>query len=705
AIRPDVVYAAISGFGIDPETPYYDFIAWGPNQAPLIGLDEVTGWADRPPSGFSVFSYPDFTNGLHAAVAVMAALEHRARTGEGQSIDLAQLEATAAMLGPWLLDAALGDPPRRDGNRAPGAAPHGIYPSRGRERWVAIAVFSDDEWRKLCTVAERPEWRDDPRFATAEARLAHQDPLDEAISAWTRTRSDDEVAEWLQRAGIAAAPVLDNPRVTTDPQLRDRGFWIVADHARLGRDLVTGSPIRLSATPGTTERAGPALGQDNAYVLREVCGYSEDEIAALTRDRVVLPMAHCDEAALARPYFPWIRHFMPDLPWVQPAEPPPAAGDVRPAARSRTPRTAAGSGALAGLRVIDLTEGGAAYAPRLLADLGAEVTKIEPPGGSPMRLRPATFATLAGNRTRRTIDLTRAEGRSELASLIRSADVVCDSFPPGELRKLGIDVADLSRENPELVWCSITPFGLDGPRRDWKSSNLVSWASSGLLHAIGDPDRAPLVPGGPIPLAELLAALQAAVGILAAVRARATTGRGQRVDVSVHASAVAASVELGVTAFLDDMILRRRAGNRRRQLAPTGLYPTRDGYVAVVILPVAHWDALARWIHERTDNEAVLDPMFRDLGQRYDAPELLEEWVESLTRLYTKQEFFEEGQRRGISITPVNTLADLARDPQLAARGWWQEVDDPVLGRQRVAGAPYRLSRTPWQTGPAPSAG
>jgi benzylsuccinate CoA-transferase BbsF subunit len=322
AIRPDIVYAALSGFGTDPSTPYYDYVAWGPNQAPLVGLDDLTGWADRPPAGFCAIAIPDYSNGVHATVAVLAALEHRDETGEGSFIELAQLEATTAMLAPWLVEADRGAPPRRDGNRTPGAAPHGIYPTCETERWVAIAVSCDEEWRSLCAAASRPKWRDDLRFGSAAARLANQDALDEAIAGWTREKTDDEVAELLQRAGVPAAPVLDVPRVATDPQLRDRYFWILADHARLGRDLATGNPIRLSDTPGWVDRAAPCVGEDNDYVLGEICGYAAHEIEELTRLGVVQAMALRGQVRLDRRYLGWVRHFMPGLPWPAPGERP-----------------------------------------------------------------------------------------------------------------------------------------------------------------------------------------------------------------------------------------------------------------------------------------------------------------------------------------------------------------------------------------------
>jgi len=343
------------------------------------------------------------------------------------------------------------------------------------------------------------------------------------------------------------------------------------------------------------------------------------------------------------------------------------------------------------LRALDLTDGAFAYGPRLLAGLGADVLRVEPGDGSSVSRTPALAATFGAERSLRTIDFTQAAARTEFAALVAGADIVLESFPPGRLSELGLDYEDLASSSPRVVWVSITPFGRTGPRRDWRGSNLTAWAVSGALPSIGDADRSPVVPGGPIPLVEILASAQAAVGALAAILARRHTGRGQLVDVSVHACAVAASSEVGVAVFLDDLLIRRRTGNRRRPLAPSGLYRCRDGYAAVIIVPLAHWDALARWVHEKTGNESILDPMFRDIQTRYETAEMIEEWVESLTELYDKQELFEEGQRRGISITPVNTLSDLPGDPHLAARHWWREVEDPVLGKIRVAGPPYRI--------------
>lgn len=368
--------------------------------------------------------------------------------------------------------------------------------------------------------------------------------------------------------------------------------------------------------------------------------------------------------------------------------------------------------ALSGLRVLDLAGEPGLYATKLLADLGADVVRIDPPSArsDPRSLlsrdpRARGLAYFNSGKRSVTLDLASERGRDLFRRLAAGADVVCETEAPGALRDLGIGFERLREENEKLVWVSITPFGQSGPRRHWKGSNLVGWALSSVPPTLGEPDRAPLAPAASQPLAYLLASMNAAAGTLLALRVRRRTGRGQRVDVSVHESTVAASSEVGPVGFLDDLVPRRRTGNRRPSLPPTGIFPTSDGHAAVVILAVTHWDALARWIVEKTGNEAVLDPLFRDVIARREVGALLEEWTEALTVQYSKQELFEEGQRRGISITPVNRIDDVFRDAQLAARRFWVEVDDPVAGRVRMAGGPYKLGRTPWRTSAPPLPG
>ena len=366
------------------------------------------------------------------------------------------------------------------------------------------------------------------------------------------------------------------------------------------------------------------------------------------------------------------------------------------------------TGALDGIRVLELGDESVAYATKLLADLGADVVRLEPPEGSRLRHLPpkglgsAYFDT---NKWSVVADLGTEEGRARLARLAARADVVVDTSPPGHLDGLDTGPAALCAANPALVWVAVTPFGLTGPRRHWRASNLTAWAQSGVLRTTGEPDRPPVVPGGPVRLAHVLASFNAAIGALLALRARRRTGQGQVVDVSIVESAMLAGIEVGVPYWVDDLVPRERQGNRRAAIRPWGLYPCADGWASVVIVVPEHWDALAAWMQERTGNEAATEPVFREVLTRVEAAELVDEWTSELTVTYPKHELFAEAQRRGIPCTPVNTVADLAEDPHLAARGFWVEVEDPELGTVRMPGAPYRLSATPWRAGPAPRLG
>jgi crotonobetainyl-CoA:carnitine CoA-transferase CaiB-like acyl-CoA transferase len=370
------------------------------------------------------------------------------------------------------------------------------------------------------------------------------------------------------------------------------------------------------------------------------------------------------------------------------------------------------TGPLSGLRVVDLAGPSAAYATKLLADLGAEVIMVEPPGGSSLRTLPPFegdtslwFAYFGANKRSVELQLADDAQHERFKRLVATADVVVETNRHGTLERLALGYDDLRAGHPDLIWVSVTPFGRTGPHRDWHGSDLVAWAMSGCLHTTGFPASPPVIPGGPALLACHLASLNAAAGALLALRSRRRTGRGQMVEISIQESCLAVSPEVGAVVFLDDLRPRMRAGNRRSAIRPWGLYPARDGWVGLVALQPSHWSALATWIVEVTGNEAAGDPAFDDVLTRIGASEAVDIWTEELTTRFDKAHLFVEGQRRGIPVTPVNTAADLSTDPHLEAVGYWETVDDPTLGKIRVPGAPYRFSRSGWSTAPAPLLG
>ncbi len=375
------------------------------------------------------------------------------------------------------------------------------------------------------------------------------------------------------------------------------------------------------------------------------------------------------------------------------------------------------SGPFEGLRLIDLSGLAGAYGGRLFAALGAEVIKVEPPAGNPMR-RMAPFvpgaghpeaslwwAYLAMGTKSLVVDIESESDRARLGRLLAEADIVLDDHGPGVLDDRGLGYESIAASNPGVVWVSITPFGLSGPKRDWASSNLVAWAASGVLYAVGFDDQPPVVPGGPAQLGMHATALNAAVGAVLGLRGRRLIGRGQLVDLSLAEACLAISPETGLALFLDDRVHRARTGNRRTLSRPFGLYPCQDGYVSILVLMPRHWEAIAQWANEVCGNEAIIDPVFADMTVRGETMELVDSWVEELTMSMTLLEFFQEGQRRGIPITPVNTIETLRTDPHLAATGFWDTVELPTGGEVAIPGAPFRTNAQWWKLGRAPRLG
>ncbi len=276
-VKSDLIMCSSSGYG--DSGPYRGYVTWGPNIEALSGLATLSGFPERECT-ITQYAYPDPVSALHGLFAIMCALDYRRRTGQGQYISLSQYEATASVIGHFLMEyLANGREPARLGNRSRHAAPHGCYRCKGEDRWCAIAVFTDEEWKRFCGVVGEPEWITDPRFATLSARLANAAALDRLIEQWTSRRSDYEVMTALQEAGIAAGVVQNvEDQFRRDPQLAARHFFEEIEHAQKGTVVANGIPLGLTGTPGRTRGTGAAIGQDNDYVFGELLGMTPEEI-------------------------------------------------------------------------------------------------------------------------------------------------------------------------------------------------------------------------------------------------------------------------------------------------------------------------------------------------------------------------------------------------------------------------------------------
>jgi crotonobetainyl-CoA:carnitine CoA-transferase CaiB-like acyl-CoA transferase len=289
-VKPDIIMISLSGYG--DTGPYHEYVAYGPAQVPLSGLSSLTGYKGFPPM-HSGFSYADPNAGVHGAFAVLAALYHRKKTGEGQYIDMAQWECAMDLLAEGILEYTMnGREPERNGNRDPFMAPHGIFKCQDLpekvmamtiDRWVSIVCADDAEWGRLARAMGRPELAEDPSFKTLAARKANEDQLEALITGWTLPQRFDEVARKLQAAGVAAAPCADNKYLCDeDDHVAQRNYWVELNHPEVGVQRHAGIPWRMSGTPTAVKAPAPCLGQHTDETLARL-GYSREEVESLRR--------------------------------------------------------------------------------------------------------------------------------------------------------------------------------------------------------------------------------------------------------------------------------------------------------------------------------------------------------------------------------------------------------------------------------------
>jgi benzylsuccinate CoA-transferase BbsF subunit len=291
ALRPDIIYVSNCGFG--HTGPYRTYKTWGPLVQALSGLTFTSGLPGQPPAGWG-YSYMDHTGGYYMVIAILAALHHRNRTGEGQWVDLACTEAGAGLNGPAILDYTVnGRPMRREGmphsNRSqwPPMAPHGIYPAAGEDEWVAIACRDDHDWHRFVEAIDEP-WVREERWSTIDGRIAAEDDLDEFVAAWTRERDKFATATLLQSVRLPATAVQrPHERIDHDPNTEAWGLWPEVEHTQMGRVRLDGQPVHLSETDWVMERGAACLGEHNQLIYGELLGLDSREIASLREDGVI----------------------------------------------------------------------------------------------------------------------------------------------------------------------------------------------------------------------------------------------------------------------------------------------------------------------------------------------------------------------------------------------------------------------------------
>jgi crotonobetainyl-CoA:carnitine CoA-transferase CaiB-like acyl-CoA transferase len=354
--------------------------------------------------------------------------------------------------------------------------------------------------------------------------------------------------------------------------------------------------------------------------------------------------------------------------------------------------------ALDGIRVIDQTQVMAGPScSMLLADMGADVIKVEPPAGEASRtqghqLAPgvsAAFVAINRNKRGMTLDLKQPDGVAVLKKLVGTADILVENYRPGVAKRLGVDYETLKPLNPRLIYCSISGFGQTGPYASRGGYDLIAQGMSGIMSVTGHPGGAPVKVG--IPITDLGAGLFATFGILCALRARRVTGRGQFVDTSLFEAGLALSVWEATEYWLTGRT-PQPMGSAHRMNAPYQALRASDGYFTVGAANDKLWPLFCALIGR---DELVRDERFETVALRVQHRPALQEEIEKATVHHPRAHWLERCEAAGIPAGPIYSVPEALADPHARARGMVQELTHPVAGRVKVLGNPVKMSATP----------
>jgi crotonobetainyl-CoA:carnitine CoA-transferase CaiB-like acyl-CoA transferase len=717
-LRPDIIYVSMAGFGHTGRHHYHT--TFGSSAQALSGQTFLSGLPAEVPAGWG-WSYLDDTGGMYGAMSVLTALHHRNATGEGQYVDLAQMITGITLTGSALLDTTINNRPSRregypPGNRAhwpntplvnnyrgPTVAPHNAYRTNPADYndWCVIICHSDEEWWNLVKVMGSPEWAASPKFATIVSRLEHQEELDQEIESWTIALSKYEIMELCQAAGVRAMPVQSSEdRLENDPQLRHREMYLEMEHPVLGVRRLQNAPFKMSETPAFNSSPGPLIGQHNREVFEGILGLSHAELVAGYEDGTFWP------SNIALDLYPYVTEIMRDAlsknSGTHLLSPNGSPKQERVPERNANPH-----GPLSGLRVLELADKKGQWCGKLMADLGAEVIKIEPPGGEaartagpfyediPNRERSLSFWHYNTSKRGITLSLETEDGRRLFRRLASTADIILETFVAGYLPSLGLGYEDLKEDNPRLIMCSLTDFGQTGPWRDYATSDLTHLAAGGQMAMCGYLDEQlaaapPIAPGGG--QAWHMGSHYSYMAIMAALCYRDVTGRGQYIDTSVH-DACALTTEGHVNNYIYAGRVMTRG--RPQLLCNDGRWV--NATIGVRLTP-KNLGVLAEWMDGHGLAGDLLDEKYGDPDVvKENTPHILEV-LSNFAANVTSAELYLESQDRKFSWGAIRAPDELVDDGHLQDRGFWVEVEHPELGRSFKYPGPAAIwNGSPWK--------
>jgi len=657
--HPRLLMADVSWFG--NHGPYAGFQGTDAICRALGGLVQLTGPKEGPP-----LALPDYqaaiNGGLSTFVPLAASLYAGTREGGRRwevsvleaCVTLAELQATEAI--------ASGTPQARQGlNRYAYTFPLGIY--QCREGWLGITILTPAQWDAFCELMGLADLRHDPRMQTGALRLPHADYFDERVSSIFLERT---AAEWFEeglRLRLPFVPVPDTGDLLASERFRQRGMMATFDVA--GHRLeAPGLPWGLTRTPSRTGGTVPQLNEGAALwdTLDPDGALHENESASMQAVSV-----------------------------------PDAGQDAQ----------ADGGMPLAGIRVVDLSMGWAGpLCTRQMADLGADVIKIEScgyadwwrgvssnPDDFAQRLyeKSARFGMMNRNKRGITLDLTSAEGVRLVQELVKDADVVVENYSSGVLRKLGLDYAQLASIRPDLIMVSMSAFGSGGEISECRAYGSTLEQGSGLPRVSGRPDDPPVM--NHQAYGDAVGGLNGACAVMVALLHRRHTGEGQHIDMS-QIECMLPYVATWVMAHSANGHAPERVGNGHPDYAPHGIYRCagEDSWLLVAATDDAMWRALCGAIGQ----PALADePALHDATGRRRHAERTDAAIQDWTMRQDRDEAMFTLQAAGVAAGAVRAPFDLAADPHLASRGFWQDCHRPYIERHVQPSAPFRATSAP----------
>jgi crotonobetainyl-CoA:carnitine CoA-transferase CaiB-like acyl-CoA transferase len=650
AANPRLVHCSITAFGAAPvsATPKVDSSPAELVTQALSGNMDLTGEAGGAPFELGI-PLSDLGAGVYAAIGVLGAVVGGGRCGRHTRVEVAKIDVAVALLSYMAVGYfADGDSPTRVGTGHATIFPYNAF--RARDGELVVAAFTQRFWRNFCATTGRTDLTTVDTYKDFASRIREKETLLRLLEPILAERTVAQWVESFRRADVPAGPVLTVQGALELAQTVQRGLTprFQLENGEYTRSA--GSPFKFRYANGNSfipsAKRPPARGEHTVTVL-----------SALGDDhgRIAEPVA-----AQATSQTTGRRMSLP----------------------------------LAGIRVLDLTRMFAGpCGTEALADLGAEVVKVEEPRiGDPTRRNlpfwgseSAYFMSLNRGKKSITLDLKSLAGKQAALDLVRSCDVLVENYRPGVMARLGLDWETLSKEHPRLVFCSLSGFGATGPLRDKISFDLVNQAMAGMIDLTGDPDQRPVRIG--VPVGDMAGGLYLAVAALAALRARDRTGVGSWVDLSLHDVLISLLSNVA-QRFFHTGEAPTRTGSRDRDCAPQGCYRACDGWLVFSAVTDPDWQALLKVL---ALPELATDTRFATAQRRKTHEHLLDELLEKRLAQRTVAHWTTALVEAGLAAAPVNSLKTALESPLVAERAIIFTAEHPTVGPMRNLASPLVL--------------